>query len=152
MSMAGHGERLWQRMIFGSKGRIGAPLDRSGKPISVTLDERKSVSGDDILRSSDRFPYKGMTTKFFPKGLTHYELPFQESDSRLIAIELYDFADALIHARKPEVDGVAGLEAVALTYSICESAFLNEPVRVEDVESGKVREYQQGIDEALGTR
>jgi len=152
MSLAGHGERLWQRVIFGSKGRIDAPLDRSGRPISVILDEQKSVSGDDILRSSDRFPYEGVTAKFFPEGLTHYELPFQESDSRLIAIELYDFADALIHARKPEVDGLAGLKAVALTYSICESAFLNEPVRVKDVESGKIRGYQHEIDEALEMR
>jgi len=150
ISVAGHGERLWQRTVFGSEGRIDAPLDRSGKPVSITLDGERSLSGDNVLQSSGRFPYEDLTTKFFPEGLTHYNLPFQETDSRLIAIELCDFAEALIHGRKPEVDASDGLKAVVLTYAICESSFLNEPVRIEDVESGKIREYQQEIDEAYG--
>jgi len=150
VSLAGHGERLWQRVLYGSKGRIDAPLDRSGKPIAVTLDDGSRISGEDILETFTVFPDEDVTVKLFPEGLTHYELPFQEVDRRLIAIELYDFADAVIQGRKPEVDGPGGLKAVALTYAICESACLNKPVKVRDVENGKISNYQREIDEAWG--
>jgi predicted dehydrogenase len=150
MSLAGHGERLWQRVVYGSEGRMDAPLDRSGKPIAITLDDGRHISGEDILETFTVFPDEDATVKLFPEGLTHYELPFQEVDRRLIAIELYDFADAVIHGRKPEVDGLKGLKAVALTYAICESACLNEPVKVKDVENGKISYYQREIDEAWG--
>ena len=73
-------------------------------------------------------------------------MPYQKADKRLIAIELYDFADALINKR-PEVDGVNGLKVAALTYAICESACLGKPVRVSDVENNKISNYQQTIDQ-----
>ena len=148
MSLAGHGERLWQRVIFGSGGRIDAPFDRSGKPVTITLDDGSRVSGEDVS-SHGVFPERIVTAKLFPEGLSHYDLPFREVDRRLIAIELYDFADAVIHDRKPEVNGADGLKAVALSYAICESAHLDEPVKVEDVEYGKTSDYQREIDGKL---
>ena len=148
MSLAGHGEKLWQRTIFGSSGRVDAPLDRSGKPLRVTFDDGRVVSGDEILKTAKVYKDNDITAKVFPEGLTHYNLPFQEADRRLIAIELYDFADAVLNNGRPEVDGADGLRDAALTYAICESSCLGEPVRVSDVESGKVSGYQRSINEA----
>jgi len=148
MSLAGHGEKLWQRTIFGSSGRMDAPLDRSGKPLRVSFDDGRVISGDEILKTTTVYAGNDVTTKIFPEGLAHYELPFQEADRRLIAIELYDFADAVINRRRPEVDGADGLKAAALTYAICESSCLGKPVRVSDVENGRICSYQQTINEA----
>lgn len=146
ISLAGHGKSLWQRIIYGSRGRIDAPLDRSGKPISITLDDGSHMSGRDILEVSKRFPYEDLTRKIFPEGLSLYDLSFQEADRRLIAIELSDFAEALIQGREPEVDGTEGLKAVALSYAVCESAYHCGPVKVKDVENGRIAEYQREID------
>lgn len=147
-SLAGNGKSLWQRIIYGSEGSIDAPLDRSGNPLYVHLKDGTQLSGLDVLKRTRNLPYEEITRKIFPEGLHQYRLPFQEADRRLIAIELYDFAEAVLYSRKPEVNGNEGLKAVALTYAILESAFLNSPVKVKDVENGKISGYQQEINEA----
>jgi len=120
------------------------------RPIAITSDGGgKRLSGEDLLKDLIVFPPDNVTPRFFFEGLSQYYLPFQDIDRRLIAIELYDFVDSLINRRKPEVDGVQGLKAEALAYAICESAYLNQPVKVKEVEDGKIDNYQSEINKYL---
>ncbi|MBO3803912.1 MAG: Gfo/Idh/MocA family oxidoreductase [Candidatus Brockarchaeota archaeon] len=64
-----------------------------------------------------------------------------------VAIECYDFLDAVEKGRKPEVDGETGMKAKAICEAIYESAYAGRAVRYEDVLSGKVEEYQRPINE-----
>ena len=52
--------------------------------------------------------------------------------------------------RKPEVDGEGGLRDLAVAYSVIESSVAGRQVKVDEVASGSVNEYQREIDEALG--
>ena len=67
-----------------------------------------------------------------------------------VAIELWDFADAIINKRKPEVDGVLGAKALAIPMAVYESSWLGQPVKVEKVENCEVENYQREINESLG--
>jgi len=149
MSYSGYGKRVWQRLIYGSKGCLEAPPDRSGRPVKVTLNHGKQISSETLLKDLKVFSPEDVTPKFFPEGLSKYNLPFQEIDRRLIALELYDFVEALIKERKPEVDGIEGMKDVALAYAMCESACLNRPVKVKDVEDGSICVYQEEINSVL---
>ena len=64
-----------------------------------------------------------------------------------VAIECYDFLDAVEENRKPEVDGEAGMKAKAICEAIYESAYIGQTVKFEDVLSGKIEEYQRPINE-----
>ena len=68
----------------------------------------------------------------------------------LIALEQYELAEAILNGRKLEVDASEGLKDVAAVYAMFESARLGRSVRMDEVESGAVYEYQREIDEALG--
>ncbi len=75
--------------------------------------------------------------QLFPNGVTDH-----------FAIELWDFIDAVLNHRKPEVDGWGGLATTALVESIYESSISGRAVKVEDVLSGKAYYgWQTAIDE-----
>lgn len=65
-------------------------------------------------------------------------------------LELLDWLKAIEDSeRKPEVDGEGGLRDLAVAYSALESSLAGRQVKVDDVASGSVNEYQREIDEAL---
>ena len=64
-----------------------------------------------------------------------------------ISNECWDFVEAIAEGRPPEIDAAAGLKAKSLCYALYESATLGRPIKVADVESGKVNTYQKPIDE-----
>jgi predicted dehydrogenase len=66
------------------------------------------------------------------------------------ALEVYDFLTAVRDGRPPEIDGEQGLRAKAIALTIYESSVANQVVRVDDVLSGRVRAYQQPIDDRWG--
>jgi len=145
---AAHGEGLGHRLVYGSRGSINCPPDRSGKPIRLSLDD--GVKTEEALKPLASKALDPVTSKLFPGVTSEYQLSFPEIDRKLIAIELYDFIEAIREKRKPEVDGLEGLKAVALLYAICESSVLGEPVKVRDVEEGLIKGYQEDIDAGLG--
>lgn len=77
--------------------------------------------------------------RFFPAGITNST-----------AITLWDFADAIISKRKPEVDGVLGAKALAIPLAVYESSWLGQSVKVEKVENCEIENYQREINESLG--
>ena len=149
ISAAGHGERNWSRLIFGSKGSINAPEDRSGKPIAVKLGNQAQMRGTDVLQLLPDYEPDDITRKLFSNNFAAYEMPFPEIDRKLIAVELYDFAESIVGDREPEVGGTEGLKATALAYALCESGYLKKPVLVQDVENDRINGYQDEINASL---
>jgi UDP-N-acetyl-2-amino-2-deoxyglucuronate dehydrogenase len=76
--------------------------------------------------------------KVFPLGLTEG-----------FALEVYDFITAIRDRRPVEVPVQQGLLAKAIAQTLYESAARGELVRVADVLSGEIDDYQRGINEAL---
>ena len=77
--------------------------------------------------------------KLFPGGVTD-----------TIAIELKDFADAILYGNRPEVDGIGGFRDQAICMAVFESSCLNQPVAISDIENCSIEGYQKEINDALG--
>ena len=133
-------------------GRLGAlysPGDRNGNAIVLKL-EGVELQGADILELLPDFEMSEITERLFGKNIVTYDLDFPPIDGKHMAIEMHDFADAVINGGKPEVDGYLGMTAVAAIYGAYESAIAGRAVSMEEILSGEVRAYQEDIDEALG--
>ncbi len=90
--------------------------------------------------------------KLFPNGIgSEYKATFWGGESSF-AIELLDFAEAILNQGRPEVDGVLGAKAVAMPMAIYESSFIGKPVKVSEVENCKIENYQNEINEKLGIK
>jgi UDP-N-acetyl-2-amino-2-deoxyglucuronate dehydrogenase len=71
--------------------------------------------------------------------------PFGMTDG--FPIELWDFADAIINNRAPELDGRAGMLAKTLCECCYESATVGRPVTFQEVLDGQLDVYQRPIDQ-----
>lgn len=126
---AGHGEgSSFGPWIYGEKGVI--------KESQVITDEGAKINLDNFFIS--RAPEEAKDL-YFPSGITED-----------VALEIYDFIQAVLGAREVEADGLTGLKALAICYSVIESSHLNRPIKVKDVEEGKIEGYQREINESLG--
>ena len=142
--------RKWiQRSLHGRNGSMSVPFDRTGGAVVVELGERK-LSGAELRAELGDFRLHGVTADFFGSEGTEYDLPFAEVDAATIAIELDDFICALRDGQAPEVDGRAGLLAVAGVWAIAESYAAGGFVAVADVADGVLSAVQDPIDAAIG--
>ena len=146
---SGPGRRWVQRSVHGRQGSMFVPPDRSGGAVVVQLGNVR-LSGAELRKELGGFELRGVAASFFGPEGTEYDLPFAEVDAATIAIELDDFVGAVVDGCPPEVDGVAGLNAVAGVWAVAESRALGESVRIDEVADGTVSRSQQAVDEALG--
>jgi predicted dehydrogenase len=116
---------------YGSKGCLDdqGVLTKSGE--SITMDQlegefMKALSGE---RKERLFPY-GMFNPY--------------------SISFYDFLDSIRSDGEPEVSGREALAAQAVCEAIYESDACGRAVRVEEVISGEVDEFQRAINEHWG--
>lgn len=132
------GHQVATGVYYGSKGsfrdrqqwmhafQFGADLKlKNGTEISYEELEKKYMNSLTKRQAEQLFPY----------GLDEG-----------IANECWDFVEAIVEGRPPEVDGEAALKAKALCYACYESDVAGKPIRPADVESGKVRQYQKPLD------
>jgi len=127
-SWAGHGEPTdipGGRVIYGSKGCI--------KGDNVILDDGTKAGVKDLF---DKKASEEVKERFFPRGLTN---PF--------ALETYEFLRAIQEGREMETSGRDGLRDMAASYAMIESSLLNRAVGIEEVESGKLDNYEKEINE-----
>jgi len=127
-SVAGHGEPTGipgGRIIYGSRGCI--------KGDTVIQDDGTRAGVTELF---DKKASREVKEKFFPRGLTD---PF--------ALETYEFLRAIQEGREMETSGRDGLRDMAASYAMIESSLLNRPVRIEEVESGKLANYEKEINE-----
>ena len=160
LSVAGHGEGYFSRRFYGSDGSLQAPADRTGRPVLYA--RAAHMQGDaggpdrplgdaDVRALLPDFSLNDPTARLFGASLlTSYDLPFEEIDRKLLALEIEDFGRAILDSRPPEVDGSGGLEAVAAVYAFFESSLLGREVGLDEVVSGAADGYQREIDVALG--
>jgi predicted dehydrogenase len=146
---SGPGRHFVQRSVHGRNGSMFVPPDRSGGAVVVQLGERP-LSGAELRRELGGFELEGVTASFFGSEGTEYDMPFAEVDAATIGIELDDFAAAVLERRPPEVDGPAGLRAVAGVWAVAESRASGGAVRIGEVADGTVFVSQQPVDVALG--
>jgi predicted dehydrogenase len=146
---SGPGQSYFQRTVHGRLGSMRLPADRSGGPVVVYRADC-TLQGEELLAELGGSPVDRLGADLFGSSSAEYQLEFAESDAAHLAIELHDFADAVLTGRSPEVDGVSGLNALAAVYAVYESQLLGRAVRVADVASGALHASSADIDEALG--
>ncbi len=148
--LAAHGGDAWMRRIYGSTGTLFCPGDRRGDPVTLAFDDGTKVEGPAALELASDFTLEPALARLFPGWEGTYDLPFGAIDHKLIAYEIWDFADAVATGRPPEVDGQEGLEAFALIQACCEAGLLRQPVRVADVRDGRIAADQADLNAVLG--
>jgi len=146
---SGPGRRWVQRSVHGRLGSMAVPPDRSGGAVVVQLGDL-TLSGAELRKELGGFELDGVAAAFFGSEGTEYQLPFDEVDAATIGIELDDFAGAVLEGRPPEVDGRAGLRAVAGVWAVAESRARGAAMGIADVADGTVSAAQRPVDEALG--
>lgn len=147
LNIAGRGEGLFSRNIYGTGGSLAIPGDRTGKPLRlVQRRDGKDTPVEDLLALVPDFHLDDVTAALF-KGdrLTSYDLPWADIDSNLLGIEQADFVDAVINNREPEVTGEQGLRSLALVFGLLESELLNRMVTLNEVLLGEESPYQEEI-------
>ena len=153
VSGATPGKEIHEDTIYCAEGSLKLSGSRSGRPPIVTrMDKLTPLPEAEILKLVPQFLLDDTTATFFGglDKLSSYDMSFEEIDRKLIAIELQDFADAVLNGREPEVTGASGLEAVALVYAMLESGYSGVPVSFADVATDQVNTYQQEINDSVG--
>ena len=134
LNHAGRGERHFRRTLFGTAGSLEVPPDRSGRPLMLVQrrDGRDvEVPGNELLDFAPDFALDETTAALFGgERPTSYDLPWADTDANLLAVELDDFARAILDDRPPEVSGHDGLRSLAVMLGFLESERL---MRIVDV-------------------
>ena len=108
------------------------------------------MKGEAILPLLPDYEPGEIIERLFGAGAVTYDLPREAVDAKRMAVEFHDFGEAIIAGRPPEVDGHAGLTAVAAVLGVYESGLVGRSVSMDEVLAGDVRAYQEEIDELLG--
>lgn len=148
---AEHGAGIWMRQIHGSKGSMNLPNDRSGNPLVLTLDRKETVEGEALLDLVPDFRLdKATATLFGGDRLWRYDLPFEQTDRKLIAVEYADFGAGILGEHPVEVDIEQGTRSVALSYAMMESGVSGTALTMDEVLNESVDAYQREIDAGMG--
>jgi predicted dehydrogenase len=143
MGSSGH-EGCGNQLILGDQGCIYGFGTRGGR-VRMKRAGHKEMNHEEILAAVDGFALEPLAEHFFPQKISTDRIDWQ-----LIAMEYYELAEAILHGRQIEVDGTEGLKDVAAIYAIFESSRAGRAVKMSEVETCQVYEYQAEIDETLG--
>lgn len=100
-----------------------------------------------MLALAEGFERDALAAHFFPGGMTASD---RKVDWKLLAMEYYEFGEAIAEGMEVELDGTEGMKDVAAVYVVFESAGAGRAVKMAEVESGEIDAYQGEIDRALG--
>lgn len=142
------GHSVGANSVHGSNGTLVLPPSRSGKGPELRLAGRNEpIKGDELLALVPGFQLDDMTVAFWDgrRRMSSYEMPFDQIDAKLVAIEYQDFAESVATGRAPEVGAVEAMKALSLAYGLLESGKLRKPVKHADVMSGAIAGYQSEI-------
>ena len=128
-SWAGHGEEAsLPRTIYGTKG---------------------CIKGDKlILNSGEKIDIEGLFEKEAENETKEKFFPYGIKDP--MALETLEFLRAIKEGREMETSGREGLRDLAASFALIESSRLGRSVKVDDVESGKIAEYEEEINKYYG--
>ena len=108
---------------------------------------QEEISYEELVEAADGFTLEPLAEHFFPSRMAAGD---SAVDWKLLALEHYELAEAILGERTLEVDGLEGMKDVAAIYAIFESSRAGRAVKMSEVESGQVYDYQGKIDTALG--
>ena len=145
VNVGGHGSAGAQQ-ILGDKGCIEGWGNRGGST-RLKVAGQEDVQYEQLLARHQDLHLEPLAARFFPERSSVGD---EAVDWKIIALEQYELAEAILNGRQLEVDGEEGLKDVAAVYAICESARAGRTVTMAEVESAEVYGYQAQIDEALG--
>jgi predicted dehydrogenase len=145
VGLGGHGG-YGRETIFGDRGVIEG-FGTRGRRVRVKLAGQEEMDHEKVLEWVPGFPLEPLAEHLFPARRADHD---PAVDWKLMALEHYELAEAILQGRAVEVDGTEGLKDVAAIYALFESARAGRPVKMSEVESGQVYAYQAEIDEALG--
>ncbi len=97
------------------------------------------LQGKEILPLVPGFQLDEITTRLFGEDAVEYDIGTEAADAACLAIELHDFADAVLTGRAPEVDGRGGMTAVAGILGAYESGLAGRPVTMDELLGQGVR-------------
>ena len=148
---AGRGQGVWSRQVYGSRGSMSLPGDRSGGNIVLNIDGESPIDDERILEYVPDFRLDAVTSDLWGGDrLWRYEFPFPETDRKIIAIEYGDFAQAIAGEHQVEVDAAQGTRSVAVSYGILESGEIGRIVTLDEMLAEQVDDYQSEINDSLG--
>ncbi len=147
---SGPGTNFSERTVHGTEGSMSIPPDRTDGDVVVTLGNRV-LSGAELIEAvGDHFHLSEATIAVLgPDGTGGKGAPWSVVDSGYLAVEIDDFADAVLSGRAPEVDGIGGMRALAVVLAVLESGVTGSAVAVDEVLDGTVHAYQDSIDATL---
>jgi predicted dehydrogenase len=130
-SWGGHGGPTYTAdgtTYYGSKARISG--DR------ITFDSGETADLGELFAKQAS---QAERERCFPRGLT---------DS--FALAQLDWLQSIERGTQPQTSGPEGLRDLATAFALLESDLAARPVRVEDVVSGRLRDFQKPLDARFG--
>lgn len=150
LDLAGRGAGSFERMVYGTRGTLSIPTDRTGKPLELIIrrdGKPESVSTEEMLAIVPGFAVDATTAALFGgERLGSYDLGWADIDANLLAIEYDDFAEAIINGIEPEVTGEMGLRSLAISYGLLESERLGRVMPVAELMTGETNPYQDEVE------
>ncbi len=134
------GRKLSTRIYYGTEGSF-ADKQEWMHPFQFGADLIRN-DGTEVPHEDIEVQYSASLSEDEAARLFPYEI----TDG--IAIECWDFIEAVAESRDPEIDAEEALQAKSLCFALYESAHAGgEPTSVEAVKSGEISSYQDPIDE-----
>lgn len=131
-------------LILGSEGVLQG-FGTRGARARLQRADGTALDHAALVASAAEFVLEPLAEHFFPARVADSDI-----DWKLLALEYFELAEAILNGREIEVDGMEGLKDVAAVYAIFESSRLGRAVQLSEIESGAVYAYQAEIDAALG--
>jgi predicted dehydrogenase len=148
---AGHGLHQSARHVYGSRGSLECPGDRNGRPVKLHLDDGEVIADERILEYAPSYRLSPLAAELFGgERVWTYRFEFNDTDSRILALEYHELGECIRTGGTPEVTGEEGRADVALNYAPFESGRLGRPVTLAEVVASEADAYQREIDEQLG--
>jgi predicted dehydrogenase len=148
---AGHGQPARGRVVYGSRGSLECPGDRNGRPLKLHLDDDTVVDDARILEYAPSYRLSPLAAELFGgERVWTYGFDFNDTDSKILALEYFELGECVRSGADPEVTGEEARADVALTYAPFEAGRLGRPVTLAELIDGRADVYQREIDELLG--
>lgn len=142
-----HGQPYHKRIMYGSRGSLESQGERNGKPLTLWQEGGEAITDERILEYAPDYRLSPLAAQLFGgERLWKYDIPFDEADWRLIALEHHELAECIRTRAVPEVTGEDGQKALAMVYVLFESGIAGRPLGIAEIEDAGIDAYQQEID------
>jgi predicted dehydrogenase len=149
---SGRGQGYSERVLHGRNGSLEIPADRTDGDVVLHLADGTRRGAEIVELLGDAFRLDPVTAAVLgPDGTGGKGAAWADVDAGHLAVELADFADAVLDGRPAEVDGMGGLRPLAVVHAAFESGVVGGEVRVDDVLDGTLHAYQDDIDAQFDT-